>query len=114
MNEPTSPNQPVGDESAETSPAARAASLFRTVEQHPFEFIAGAFLLGLTAAFSIPRHDYHLRERFVDEPLEEIKDLLHEVAHSLRSHAAHALDAAECQTHGAAEKIKAAVRGRCS
>lgn len=110
MNEPTSPDQPVGDESAQVQPIAQAVSLFRTVEKHPFEFIAGAFVFGLLAAFSLPRHDYHLRERLVDEPLDEIKGLLHDVLHSVRKNAAHAVEAAECQTHGMADKIKAAVR----
>jgi hypothetical protein len=114
MNESTSPDPPAGDEPAKTPHDTHPSSLFRVVEKHPFEFVAGAFLLGLAAAFSIPHHEFHLRERFVDEPLEEVKDLLHDVLASLHKNTTHALEAAESGASGAAQKIKAAFHGCCS
>jgi hypothetical protein len=50
------------------------------VRANPIPVVLGAFALGVLVAMLLPRRDLSVRQRYLEAPLEELKDLLGTVA----------------------------------
>lgn len=65
------------------------------VEQNAIPFVFGALILGFAIGMAIPRHEATMKERYLDEPLDEIKDMLGNLTSMVQHRGSSMMDTAE-------------------
>jgi len=79
------------------------------VHANPLPFILGAFGVGIAIALLFPRPQRSQRERYVEDPLDELKELLRGTGRRLTHSADETRDGTVSALHEALKKVKSSM-----
>lgn len=92
-------------------PVPTPAHPWNFTEDYPVLTVLGAFVVGLALGCAIP-HESSRKRRFYEEPLDEVKDLLHGLLSTAQKQATKAVDVAESKTTDVIDSVKSKLK-RC-
>lgn len=79
------------------------------VKENPLPFVLGAFALGLVVGLSIPGREPTAREKYLEEPLDDIRRMLGKLSNTLQHQTSSALHGAESRASGLFDSVKSAM-----
>lgn len=84
----------------------RLSEVGRPVSENPLPYLIGAVILGVIVAYLIPHHQPTMRERYVDEPLDEMRSMLRKVLASVNKGAHHLGEGAATGARTAVDRVR--------
>lgn len=90
-------------------PSLPPSQPWNITEDYPVLTVLGAFLVGLALGCAIP-HEPPRKKRFYEEPLDDVKDLLHGLISSVQKQATKAVDSAESRATDVLDSVKAKLK----
>lgn len=105
MNE----SNPSPDLPPPNAPVSPSSDPWALAEDYPVLTVLGAFVVGIALGCAIP-HEPARKKRFYEEPLDDVKDLLHGLINSVQKRTSEAVDTAESKASGVLDSVKSKLK----